>query len=93
MLEQKFPFCMVSASAMASLAQYLAVLYSTEDYVAASFRSTESEKTTLSPMVRPEKAPARKQWSDARNIQVAPHVSADVEEPTNVKCIRCQCTV
>ena len=30
---------------------------------------------------------------DKENIQVAPHVPADGEEPTNVKSIRWQCTV
>ena len=58
-----------------------AVLYSTEDYVAASFRSRESEKTIKWPMGRRWKKHLQE---DKKNVQVAPHVPADGEEPTNV---------
>ena len=73
------------------------MLYSTEDYVAASFRFTESELTIKRPMgetgkKRPLESNGQTQ-EDKENIQIAPHVSADGEDPMNVKSIRCHCTV
>ena len=44
----------------------------------------------------PEKRPLKsngQMQEDKENVQVAPHVPADGEEPTNVKSIRCQCSV
>ena len=64
------------------------MLYSTEDYIAASFRSTESEKTVKQPMgetrkKRPLESNGQTQ-EDKENVQVAPHVPVDGEKPTNV---------
>ena len=52
-LEWKSPVHMVSVSEVAPWQTTSAVLYSTEDYVAAFFRPMESEKTVKRPMVRP----------------------------------------
>ena len=61
-----------------------------------SCRSTESELTVKRPMGRPGKSACLKAMArrkKTRTSREAPHVSADGEEPTNVKSIRCQCTV
>ena len=98
LLERKSHVCVVSASdrEMASLADYFSrVVY----YVAASFRSMESDKTVKRPIGYGEtrkKHPLesnRQTQEDKENVQVSPHVSADGEELVNVKSIRCQYTI
>ena len=87
MLERKSPVHVMSAREMASLV----------DYFSRVIDPRKVRRRRLSDLWRdPQKAPAQSNGQtqeEKENVQVAPHVPADSEEPTNVKSIRCQCTV
>ena len=85
MLERKFHIRVLSASKIAPLTDYFSGVIITEDYAAASFRSTESEKTVKRHMGRPRKHLLESNGHACRRKPTKTiDVPADGEETTSV---------